>query len=689
MYSTATTIPQLSLPVELAEPVLIALLRFCTLPAARGSSKVVHAALNTLSRTLVPDVTRTALIKLWWYSFDDIPPCSTSWLLPMLLDLEQCNDRPLMYTVDGLANAARRGDIGTMDAWFESGLLDDADEFPLSMARHAGGRGGEEHLIQVWEWWLKCKLPWGGPDAIDVDLVLALSYSDDEDVCLRALEWWGKQEWLTLGPVPWRVLVETSGRGFVRVLDWWRAQDGARIWGASEEVLIEASRGGHAHVLEWWWLHFQSSVKCTEEMTDAAIEGGGHLHVLEWWIDKFPLSNPLKSNSKKHQVLVLNNVADLASRHGHVHILQWWFNQVSVMSKSYHTRTKAAVDHAAERGHVAVLNFWLKCSKHPKPHQRMSFMYKNAPNWACAAGRLEVLEWFLSHFPLALDKVSPCPLKNWTAGVRSQCMTLQCLDWRVQHGIPTRFSHMGTAMLRQDRRVEVLEWIVRNGIDYKLGRQAFLSASAAGQIAVLDFLLEQLGREQVEKQLVQWNHVLDRPPSPVLERLTRHKFQVSDMIVTHFMDCSKRVEWAVGLGLVSIAGALQQCIDVCARKGDYESISWCLQQYPAEAKQEILKRANVLHQFDFGMIEFLTMHHLLPQLLDNALLAITQQTGTTRLSPLIRASLPLLDWIHTQLQRRLSRSLSFSWKEEFSMIAKGDLGFCRWVKRRRIGIRDV
>ncbi|ORZ38508.1 hypothetical protein BCR44DRAFT_37582 [Catenaria anguillulae PL171] len=666
----------LSLPVELAEPILVAVIRHFTLPAADGSSCVVCPALNTLSRTLVPDVPRAALIKLWWYSLDDIPPCSTSWLLPMLLDLEQHYDRPLMYSVKGLGNAARRGDFATMDAWFESGLLDglastdgdETDSTSLCIARHDGTEG--EYILQVLDWWLERGLPWGDKEAIESDLVIASSSSSvSEDVCIQAL-------------------------------DWWRARQEVMVTAAPTAALVAASRAGYVRVLEWWWTHFESSIECTYEALDAAVEGGGHLHVLEWWAGKFPLDRPLRDNGKKLQASVLKRMANLASKHGHVHILQWWFHSVAGLSKAYSKRTESAIDHAAAQGHIAVLDFWLVCSTHSNEHRRISFQYKHALDWACAAGQIQVLDWFAAHCDVAgLQSSNPCPLQRWPDG-DSCSITIECLEWRQRHKIPTRFSVQGMATMSRQGRLDVLEWISSNKVGYDSGYLPLVEASQSGHVSVLEWWLNELGIEQVHKLASMSSQVTVTGHLSVLQWLADKQVNLTQLGLngSPFMRDPQLVVWAIDCAGANPDVVVRECIDLCAANGDYEAMDWCLRTYPTAARQALnLTRLRYrLDKVQFGLLEFLVEHGFLPVVkmsYEHALLA--DSIDQEQLSSLIEGSgtnLALLDWIHKHYQLDATdRSHVFALTPADVESAKqyGDLGLLRWLKRRKIEIREL
>ncbi|ORZ38506.1 hypothetical protein BCR44DRAFT_1510880 [Catenaria anguillulae PL171] len=513
--------------------------------------------LNVLSHTLVPDVTCAALIKLWWYSLDDVPSCSTSLMWATLQSLERRYDRPIMYSAKGLGKAARRGDFPTMDFWLSEGLLDGFGE-----------RSG----------WLMLSL-----------------------------------------------------------------QQGRRLW--RRAAVATCARAGHLQVIEWWWLHFPSSVKCTEEMIDAAIEGGGHLHVLEWWIDKFPLHSLLKSDNKKLQVAVLKHVADLASRHGQVHILKWWFDVIVNFSKSHRKRTEAAVDQASFHGHIDVLDFWLGCSNHLNSHRRMPFKYKNALNWACWAGRL--------------DDVS---------------MTVDCLDWRLKHGIPTRFSPDGMRLLSASGRMDVLEWVSRQGIQQRLDEHILSAVCAAGHVAVLTWWLQHVGESTFRACAEASIGLLATRHWAVIDWWVERTDKVA------VMSTSKD---AMGNGHAPAGSMIRDCVDLCMTEADYEPLAWCLDQYPEYARQAFdLERIRYsLGRIQFGLVEFFHTHGVLPR---TPTIAEFRYIDNSSLTHLMNrpAYLPLLDWLHKCHDPGLELRLFSRDVEEASR--RGDFRLVRWAKRKHV-----
>ncbi|KAI9351134.1 hypothetical protein DFJ73DRAFT_831714 [Zopfochytrium polystomum] len=254
-------------------------------------------------------------------------------------------DCQIKYSEAAVDGASKNGHIEVLDWWKSSGLTFKYTAGAIDFAARAG-------QVVVLQWW--------------VDSGFELMYDNLLIDCASADGQFGVLEWL-------------NHQNKIKVLHSTRAMD-------------LASRNGHLAVLDWWLRHRgRLQLKYSPDAMDDATKAG-RIDVLQWWAD-----SGLKLRFNRF-------ILDDASASGQVEALRWW-TQLPARLGAFGTGDRkgrngrsapvlphrlqysnCAVDIASQRGHISVLDWWMKESGLPMRYSARAF--------DGARGKPHVLQWW-------------------------------------------------------------------------------------------------------------------------------------------------------------------------------------------------------------------------------------------------------------------------------------------------------
>ncbi|ORZ33424.1 hypothetical protein BCR44DRAFT_1438471 [Catenaria anguillulae PL171] len=285
--------------------------------------------------------------------------------------------------------------------------------------------------------------------------------------------------------------------------------------------------------------------------------------------------------------------------------------------------TKAAIarqvwvdmDHASACGDVELLNLMVRMSQLPEYSESLVLHYTDkAMHLASERGHIAVLNWWVAHqdkLPLkywteAMDRASA--LGRWIEALRGAAKAghVHVLDWWLQSGcFDTRSPTEAKGFLDcigKSGRLDVLDWLLankdavgRNWTTDPYTKHMAIDALRCGNVHVLDWMLEHEPKSLVnrfERYLV--GDLIDKDMRNSLEWLAQHKVRIPGndgvMWAMHHKKDKVLAQWLLD---TCISQVTLELFLRAFERADVEYVEWCYERLDV-AEQSAVREADKL-----------------------------------------------------------------------------------------------
>ncbi|KNE64630.1 hypothetical protein AMAG_09986 [Allomyces macrogynus ATCC 38327] len=286
------------------------------------------------------------------------------------------------------------------------------------------------------------------------------------------LEWW-LHTGFPFTKLASRFVRPASARGRVDVLEW-MVQAGLPIRYCND-AMDYASANGHIDVLEWWRdagarpRRLVRSLPYQAPMCKASANG--HIHILDWWWGL--LGGKLSDQDRDYGVVA-------ASKHGQLDALDWWFAKEECLPGRSTVAMNWALNGALYNNHVAVLERWKRrvVESHATVLENAQYVDQTTnaspfppPSWWVDCG------FVCNHWPTTADMAKA-----------SEKGSIDAMRWWIAHKLPFIHTPRGINSASANGEVAVLDWwLHESGLEPLYTIWAIAGASLGGHVAVLDW----------------------------------------------------------------------------------------------------------------------------------------------------------------------------------------------------------
>ncbi|ORZ35054.1 hypothetical protein BCR44DRAFT_1434994 [Catenaria anguillulae PL171] len=440
-----------SLTFDLAELVTVYVYRLQAVATLWEDAHALAQPLNVLSRTLMPLLTKAALVQMPHVDMD--------------------------FASTKLANVEL---LEFMYAWWRNSGKDPRARPMQFRSGHHKGVGAidvasENGSVDVLKWWLS------KPDLFFLWTHVALDRASANGE-LSLLKWWFFESGVPRTELRFTVdaMDLASEMGHNHVLQWWMAESGLSEIELlyTEDAMALAAANGHLSTLEWW-LQSGLPVKARDVLDAAASKD--RMDILEWC-----LQQPIIMAQAKCGIGSVDDVVTGAIKRKNYALLFWFDTHIpltAVATAKWDEHQTDGFNLASKEGRIDVLEWLLKHGYSPLTE---GYYY----SMASMSGNVDMLDfWFNYEGEFDRDETFDAFLST---------NEIHVLDWWVKSGLMTpselEDSDSFIGFLREygaSGNLEMIRWWVEiAGADYSfLLPSAIEGASAAGQFEILNYYL--------------------------------------------------------------------------------------------------------------------------------------------------------------------------------------------------------
>ncbi|ORZ38395.1 hypothetical protein BCR44DRAFT_1429165 [Catenaria anguillulae PL171] len=526
---SCTPLPR-HLLVEIAEQILVLAIRANT----NAQDPLMNPApmatyLNVLPDSPARDITRAAIMQMWWIDCNLASVHGHVFLLDLLVAMAQ--HRPLQYSLRALYGAIENCHLDVVKWWYQQVEASHYATNPhfyigpwlaipgSDLERHVDRaiQSGDPKAVSIFEWFITSILEW---DTSDLPLtseqaqqvchlfpfvikheywpILSKFFGDDRSLAIqRAALCFTRAATTRYSRDSFFIDVFESGNlGFVhQVL---LALEQNKIDVSLEQCTRAALKSGHLHLIEWFVAEKGVTLDWDLIVQNFMMDGHGkHLQVLDWFLDRFGLA-------REHVGLLL----ELAARHGSVAWLERAY-EVDPGCASFNMPAASSLLQAAtDCAQVQVLEWWQEkglpvCNAESTLYDLdAACLHENATDvldwWACKSGLTSCYRYSDKAF--------------FNASLNGCVAVLEW--WKIKFGMPITLANRGPNFLLQVSKVNhqakfdpelseahsrakavswaaMVRWWVQSGL-LELGDLELLHdvAALAGDVLLLDHLLK-------------------------------------------------------------------------------------------------------------------------------------------------------------------------------------------------------
>jgi hypothetical protein len=251
--------------------------------------------------------------------------------------------------------------------------------------------------------------------------------------------------------------------------------------GWKSEVLTKAAERGHWNLLEWaiaedYW-PTPEALQRIHVFGKAALHGS--LEILEWLLEKGCLPD--------------GQALSYAASRGHVHVMEWWIKKFGVPTDY---RIWVASKAAAENGHLKTVKWLFKTFAFPENKWLNTWAKNSLIISASKSGNLELVRWVYEKYPELSSAV--------TTGFASSG-SLEGLQWARSLGCKWTESVLEEAGAKG--HLEIYEWALLNGCP---NQDNLKNCAKNGNFEIIKFRLRNAKKYPLDR--FSW----PRLPSPIL-----------------------------------------------------------------------------------------------------------------------------------------------------------------------------